>query len=135
MTHPRRLLLLLLPLALGLGSYVLPGRAQETPQGRFAFADTTLLRDTLGLTFEGLFPIADSLGMAPQDLRSLSIRYRYTLPRLLKLSDSLHMVVDSVGDFMLRERYNPLATTARRRGNAFTYKSTYNINRFNTTWT
>jgi len=134
MTSPRRLLLLVIPLALGLGSYVLPGRAQETPQGRFAFADTTLLRDTLGLTFEGLFPIADSLGMPPVDLRALSIRYRYTLPRLLKLSDSLHMVVDSVGEYMLRERYNPLATTARRRGNQFTYRSTYDITRTDSRW-
>jgi hypothetical protein len=112
----------------------MPGRAQQAPGGRFAFADTTLMRDTLGLTFERLFPVADSLAMNPVDLRDLSIRYRYTLERLLKLSDSLHVVVDSVGPVMLRERYNPLATSARRRGNEFTYGSTYNIQRYSTSW-
>jgi len=113
----------------------MPGRAQQAPGGRFAFADTTLMRDTLGLTFEGLFPIADSLGMPPADLRDLSIRYRYSLARILKLSDSLHVVVDSVGPVMLRERFNPLATSARRRGSEFTYGSTYGIQRYSTTWT
>lgn len=113
----------------------MPGRAQQAPQGRFAFADTTLLRDTLGLSFERLFPLADSLGMDPQDLRALSIRNRYTLDRLLKLSDSLHVVVDSVGAVMVRERFNPLATSARRKGNEFTYGSTYSIQRYSTTWT
>jgi hypothetical protein len=112
----------------------MPGRAQQAPGGRFAFADTTLMRDTLGLTFERLFPLADSLGMNPEDLRDLSIRYRYTLERLVKLSDSLHVVVDSVGPVMLRERFNPLATTARRKGNEFTYGSTYNIQRYSTSW-
>src|SRR5262245_38192636 len=97
MTRSKRLLFLLVPLVFGLASSVLPGRAQQAPQGRFAFADTTLLRDTLGLTFANLFPLADSLGMNPVDLRDLSVRYRYTLDRLLKLSDSLHVVVDSVG--------------------------------------
>lgn len=111
-----------------------PGRAQQAPGGRFAFADTTLMRDTLGLSFKGLFPIADSLQMLPADLRGLSIRYRYSLARLLKLSDSLHVVVDSVGPVMLRERYNPLATSARRRGNQFTYRSRYDIQRYSTTW-
>src|SRR5215471_15036971 len=127
MTRPARLLLLVFPLALGLLSSVLPGRAQQAPQGRFAFADTTLLRDTLGLSFGNLFPLADSLGMNPQDLRDLSVRYRYTLERLLKLSDSLHVVVDSVGPVMQRERFNPLATSARRTGNQFSYKSSYDI--------
>ena len=79
MTRPRRLLLLLLPLALGLGSMAMPGRAQQAAGGRFAFADTTLLRDTLGLSFEGLFPLADSLKISPDTLRALSIRYRYSL--------------------------------------------------------
>src|SRR5580765_8273746 len=134
MTRSARLLLLVFPLALGLLSSALPGRAQQAPASRFAFADTTLLRDTLGLTFENLFPLADSLGMAPQDLRALSVSYRLTLDRLLKLSDSLHVVVDSVGPVMLRERYNPLATTARRRGNSFTYRSTYDITRTDSRW-
>jgi len=113
----------------------MPGHAQQAPGGRFAFADTTLMRDTLGLTFEGLFPIADSLGLEPDTLRALSIRYRYTLPRLLKLSDSLGVVVDSVGSVMLRERFNPLATTNRRRPVAFTYRSTYEIEQYSTAWT
>jgi hypothetical protein len=35
--------------ALGLLSAALPGRAQQAPSDRFAFADSTLLRDTLDL--------------------------------------------------------------------------------------
>jgi hypothetical protein len=113
----------------------MPGRAQQAPQGRYAFADTTLLRDTLGLRFDGLFPIADSLGLRPDSLRAQSIRYRYTLPRLLKLSDSLGVPVDSVGVVMRRERFNPLAATAQRHSNDFAYNSTYSIGQSTTLWT
>ena len=112
----------------------MPGRAQQAPRGRFAFADTTLLRDTLGLHFDGLFPLADSLGITPDTLRALSIRYRYTFTRLLKLADSLQMIVDSVGPVMFRERFNPPATGVRR-ARSFDYNTTYNINRNSTDWT
>jgi hypothetical protein len=133
MTRPHRLLLLVVPLALGLASLVLPGAAQQAPSGRYAFADTTLLRDTLGLSFERLLPLADSLSLPPDTLRALSIRYRYSLERLVKLADSLGMPVDSVGVVMLRERYNPLAAGGRR-VNSFTYNSSYNIAQTSSTW-
>src|SRR5512138_103791 len=109
MTRPQRLLLLSVPLVLGLISMALPGRAQQAPRGRFAFADTTLLRDTLGLHFDGIFPMADSLGLRPDTLRALMIRYRYPLLRLVHLADSLGVPVDSVGTMVDRERFNPLA--------------------------
>jgi hypothetical protein len=112
----------------------MPGRAQQAPGGRFAFADTTLMRDTLGLTFEGLFPIADSLGLLPDTLRALSIRHRYTLQRLVKLSDSLGVPVDSVGAVMRRESFSALTRSARQ-ANPFTYTSTYDIQRSTATWT
>ena len=46
-------LVLALPACVGLLSR--PGRAQAPSSPRFAFADTTLLRDTLGLKFDALF--------------------------------------------------------------------------------
>src|SRR5262252_8452594 len=46
----RRLAFVCLALAAGLASIALPGRAQA-PARNFAFADTTVLRDTLGLHF------------------------------------------------------------------------------------
>ena len=49
MIRSRRLALLLLPAALELILAVLPGHAQQAASSRYAFADTTLLRDTLGL--------------------------------------------------------------------------------------
>ena len=111
----------------------MPGRAQQAAGGRFAFADTTLLRDTLGLSFEGLFPLADSLKISPDTLRALSIRYRYSLAQMVRLSDSLGVEVDSVGPVMRRERFNPLAA-GRRRTNTFTYTSGYTIDQNATTW-
>ena len=109
MPRPGRLAILLVPLLVGLFGSALPGRAQQAAPARFAFADTTLLRDTLGLHFTGIFPAADSLQLAPDTLRALMIRYRYTLPRLIHLSDSLRVPVDSVGVVLERERFNPLA--------------------------
>src|SRR4029453_4020048 len=104
----RKLSLLLVP-ALLVAASVLPGRAQENVSGHYAFADTTLLRDTLGLSFQGLFRLADSLEIAPDSLRAHSIRYRVPLQRLVVLADSMHVAVDSVGITLLRERFNPLA--------------------------
>ena len=132
MTRPRRALLLLLPLLVGLPSLVGPGRAQ-TPSARFAFADTTLLRDTLSLHFDGLFVLADSLGITPDTLRALSIRYRLPLARLVRLADSLAVKVDSVGAVLQRERFNPLAASSRN-VTAFHYSSTYNIQQTSSTW-
>lgn len=130
---PRRILLLLFPLALTLALASGQGRAQSSSAGRYAFADTTLLRDTLNLTFERLFPLADSLQVTPDSLRAWSIRYRFTLDRLLSLADSLAMPVDSVGPLLERERFNPLASTERH-VNDFTYNSTYSVSQTANGW-
>ncbi len=124
---PLFLLASLLPLLAG------PGRAQTTNLGsKYMYADTTLLRDTLGLRFGGLFPLADSLRMDPASLRALSITYRWTLQRLVKMSDSLGIPIDSVGPYIERERFNPLANVTR--ANSFTYTSTYSISQTTNTW-
>ena len=128
----RKLSLALIPIALAAGQ-AMPGRAQTDPSGRYAFADTTLLRDTLGLTFVGLFPLADSLEITPDSLRALSIRHRLPLSRLVALADSLHVPVDSVGVTILRERFNPLAT--REAANDFTYNTVYNLLQTRSSWT
>jgi len=110
-----------------------PGRAQEAESPRFAFSDTTLLRDTLGITFDRLFPLSDSLGVMPDTLRALSIRYLYTPARLVQLADSLHVPVDSVGVVLERERFNPLSRTGER-VNKFSYNTTYDIQRTSNSW-
>jgi hypothetical protein len=127
LTLPLLLLVSLLPLSAG------PSRAQTANLGsKYMFADTTLLRDTLGLSFGGLFPLADSLRMDPAALRSLSISYRWTLQRLVKMSDSLGIPVDSVGPYIERERFNPLANVTR--ANSFTYTSTYAVSQTTNSW-
>jgi hypothetical protein len=133
MTRLPRLALLLVPLALG-ALIALPGRAQQaSTSARFAFADTTLLRDTLGLTFEELFPLADSLRVLPDTLRALSIRYRAPLRRVVFLADSMAVPVDSVGVILERERFNPLA--ARREDvNALHVSSSYNVAQTSSSW-
>lgn len=111
----------------------LPGRAQEGSTARYAFADTTLLRDTLDLRFPRLFPLADSLQVTPDTLRAISVRYLLSLDRLVHLADSLGVPVDSVGPMLLRERFNPLAAgTARRQ--AFSYNSSYNVGQTQSAW-
>jgi hypothetical protein len=128
----RKLSLVLVPMLL-LAASVLPGRAQEDKTGRYAFADTTLLRDTLGLTFGRLFRLADSLEIAPDSLRAHSIRYRLALPRLLVLADSMHVRVDSVGLTLVRERFNPLAAQGAA-VNDFSYNTTYNLLQTRSSW-
>jgi hypothetical protein len=128
----RKLSLFLVP-ALLVAVSVLPGRAQEDLSGRYAFADTTLLRDTLGLTFRGLFRLADSLEITPDTLRALSIRYRFPLARLVAVADSLHVPVDSVGATLLRERFNPLAAQTVTT-NQFQYSTTYNLQQNRSSW-
>lgn len=124
------------PLALAVGSTALPGRAQQAVPSRYAFADTTLLRDTLGLRFDGIFPAADSLGLLPDTLRALMIRYRFALDRLLFLSDSMGVPVDSVGVLVDRERFNPLAggRGASRDENEFRFTSGWNTTRTTSAW-
>lgn len=132
----RRLSLLAVPLALAVGSIAPPGRAQQAGSSRYAFADTLLLRDTLGLSFDGIFPAADSLGLPPDTLRALMIRYRFPLSRMIHLSDSLGVPVDSVGVVVDRERFNPLAGPAgiRRDENAFRFTSGWNSTRTTSSW-
>lgn len=134
MPRSLRLTLLLIPMCLSVLVQALPGRAQQSSV-RFAFADTTLLRDTLGLSFARLFPVADSLQMTPDTVRALMVRYRLTMPRLLHLSDSLTVPVDSVGAFMERQKLNPLANAGAARRTDFQYTSGYDIQRTSSTWT
>jgi len=140
MTSIRRLALLLLALVAGLGAISMPGRAQgpgvaTAPSARFAFADTTLLRDTLGLHFDRLFETADSLGMLPDSLRAHVIRYRLPILRLLAMADSMAVPLDSVGVTIDRERFNPLAAGfATGTQSSFRYTSNYGIGRTNTSW-
>ena len=85
----RRFLPVVLVLLLGVAGSVLPGRAQAPVSRRFAFADTTLLRDTLGLRFDRLFETADSLQMLPDSLRSKMIRFRLPMVRLTQVGDNV----------------------------------------------
>jgi len=129
MNPTRRLALL----ALILGSCLAGGApvcsAQTSPfpasnaDPRYATRDTTILRDTLGLTFERLFPLADSLRRAPEDLKLMSATWRWSLARLVKMADSLDVPIDSVGPRIDRERFNPLANVALQ--NSMTYTSIY----------
>ena len=124
MKSTRRLASLALPIGLLVCLLAPRGAAQSTNEdSRFAFADTTILRDTLGLTFERLFPLADSLRMSPAALKALSVAYRWSLSRLVKMADSLNVPIDSVGPQMERERFNPLANIASN--DQMTYTSTY----------
>lgn len=135
MARSGRLFLLLLPLVPTVLLQALPGRAQPPTSARFAFADTTLLRDTLDLHFNGIFEAADSLKMDPATLRTLMIRYKLPLLRMLFLADSLGMPVDSVGPEFEREQLNPLNVGARRHQTAFQYTSSYGVQQTSTDWT
>ncbi len=138
MSRLGRLVLLLLPVLVSLGVQSLPGRAQTPPTGRFAFADTTLLRDTLGLRFEGIFQVADSLQVTPDSVRALMIRYRIPLLRLVSMVDSLGMPIDSLGPAIERERFNPFSQRragAQQAQRNFRYSSGYTIQRTSTSWT
>src|SRR5258706_5047914 len=134
MKRASRLLLLLVPLALGWLSHARTGSAEEGTSSRYAFSDTTLLRDALDLHFDRLFPLADSLRITPDTLRALSIRYQMSLQRLVALADSMRVPIDSVGVMIERQQFNPLAVTSRTT-NAFRYTSTYVIGQTSTTWT
>jgi hypothetical protein len=140
MSSLRRLAILSLALAGGLGFLGLPGPS-SAQTSRFAFADTSVLRDTLGLHFDHLLEAADSLTNAyqreltPDSLRAHIIRYRLPLPRLLALSDSMHVDADSVGIFIDRERFNPLAANYSTNGQTtFKYQTDYSIGKTTTNW-
>lgn len=138
MIRSRRLALLLLPAALELMLAVLPGHAQQEASSRYAFADTTLLRDTLGLKFDHLFPLVDSLTALGQPvtadtIRALAIRYKLPLDSLVALAQVQNIPVDSVGSYLLRERYNPLSGTGKRT-TSFHYSSGYNVQQTSSSW-
>ena len=138
MPRSRRLPLLLVPLVLFALTHALPGRAQQAEKlsPRYAFADTTLLRDTLGLHFPiRLFPLADSLQMTPDTLRALVIRYRLSMDRLVFMADSMGVPVDSVGPKIYAERFNPLVAHGSKTTDEFHYTSGYSIGQTNTAWT
>ena len=124
-------------LALLAASIVARGSAQPAPalSPRFAFADTTLLRDTLGIHFDRLFELADSLQMTPDTLRALSVRMGFNPQRMVFLADSLHAKVDSVAAVLERERFNPLAGHPNVRTNTFSYTTSYNVQQTRNTWT
>ena len=128
----RRLLPLLLLAGLAGSASLSPARAQA-PSARFAFADTTLLRDTLDLTFADLFRLADSLRVKPDSLRAVAIRLATPIERLAFLADSLGMPIDSVGPVLAREQFNPLSRRADD-VQTFAYNSTYNVSRQSTSW-
>ncbi|MBP8136857.1 MAG: hypothetical protein KAY61_01530, partial [Candidatus Eisenbacteria bacterium] len=131
-----RVLLALVPIVCSLLFQALPGSAQQAGSSRYAFSDTTLLRDTLGLDFGRLFPSADSLQVTPDSLRAWMIRWRWDIPRLVFLADSLGMPVDSVGPVMWRERYNPLSSSSTvRTRNDFRYSSSYDVSKTSSTRT
>jgi hypothetical protein len=127
-----RLAVLLVPVLLGLLAMAHPGWAQA-PATRYAFADTTLLRDTLGIKFDALFPLADSLRVTPDTLRALAVRYAAPLWRIVRLADSLAVTPDSISAVLERERFNPLAASSRY-VNQFGYRTTYDIQRTAGTW-
>ncbi len=124
---------LLAGLLAGLLAVVPSGRAQA-PSGRFAFADTTLLRDTLDLRFDRLFETADSLQMLPDSLRAHMIRFRLPMARLIWMADSMRVPVDSVGAVIARERFNPFAVRAGTSRTSFKFTSGYTIGRTNSDW-
>src|SRR5262245_52245129 len=128
----RSLRILAVPVLLLLAK-ALPGRAQEALPDRFAFADTTLLRDTLGLHFDHLFQLADSLRITPDTLRALAIRYRFPPLRMVALADSLRMPVDSVGPYLDREQFNPLSR-ANVHSSRFAYTSGYSVQQTRSSW-
>jgi hypothetical protein len=135
MIRLRRLALLLVPVVAGMVSASLPGRAQQnTSSGRYAFADTTLLRDTLGLHFDRLFPLADSLRTTPDTLRALAIRYLVPIERIAMMADSMHAPVDSVSARIERERYSPFAANIQSI-TEFNYGTSYAVLQNQNTWT
>ncbi len=135
MTSIRRLSRLAVPVLLGIASIVVPGRAQAPLSSRFAFADTTLLRDTLDLKFDRLFETADSLRILPDSLRAQMIRFRLPMYRLVAMADSMGVPVDSVGAVILRESFNPLSVGAGVTSRTtFKYTSGYQVGRTSSVW-
>jgi hypothetical protein len=77
--------------------------------------------------------LSDSLQILPDTLRALSIRYQWSLERLVFLADSLGVPVDSAGPVMQRERFNPLATTVGT-AKSFVYNTSYDVGQTQSAW-
>ena len=133
MTRPRHPLPLLLPVALALLLAAVPGRAQEDAELARAGADSTLMRDTLGLSFPRLFTLADSLGVRPDSLRALSVRYRWTLERLVRLADSLEVPMPGLAA-AIRSQHLDQPGGRQRDLTRLNYTTTYNIQQTSTSW-
>ena len=134
MVRLRRFAFLFALLVVGTLLTTSPARAQETGSVRYAFSDTTLLRDTLGLRFPRLFPLSDSLQILPDTLRALSIRYLWSLERLVTLADSLGVPVDSVGPVLQREQAYVL-NASHGTHNSFSYNTGYTVGQTQSAWT
>lgn len=133
MNRPRRLLLLLLPALLASTLAAPPARAQDEAELARAGADSTLLRDTLGLSFPRLFTLADSLAVLPDSLRALSVRYRWSLPRLVRLADSLEVPMTNLAAAIRSQRLDRPGGRVRRE-TRLQYNTTYNIQQTSTSW-
>lgn len=131
MTRPRRLLLL--PAALALLLAASPGHAQDEAELVRAGADSTLLRDTLGLSFPRLFTLSDSLGIMPDSLRALSVRYRWPLTRLVWLADSLEVPMTGLAAAIRSQRLDRPPDRVRRE-TTLRYNTVYNIQQTSTSW-
>jgi len=101
---------------------------------RFVNPDTTLLRDTLDISFDRIFVLADSLRCTPDTLRALAIRYAFNLERLVFLADSMHVHdMDQLGA-RIEETRGLILATAGQQGVTFVYGSGYNTSQTQTNW-
>jgi hypothetical protein len=134
MTRSRRLFLpALLGVVLASLLAASPGRAQDDAELMRAGADSTLLRDTLGLSFPRLFTLADSLAVMPDSLRALSVRYRWSLTRLITLADSLELPMVNL-PAAIRSLHLDRTGPRARYETRLQYNSTYNIQQNSTSW-
>lgn len=86
---------------------------------RFVNPDTTLLRDTLDISFDRIFVLADSLRCTPDTLRALAIRYAFSLERLVFLADSMHVRDMDVLGQRIEETRGLILATAGQQGVTF----------------
>jgi len=133
MIRPWRLLLVVLPVALLFVPAATPCLAQDEEELARAGADSTLLRDTLGLSFPHLFTLADSLQVMPDSLRALSVRYRWPLRRLVWLADSLEVPMANL-PASIRTLHLDRPAGRVRHETRLQYTSTYNIQQTATSW-
>lgn len=110
------------------------GGAEVIIPSRFVNPDTTLLRDTLDISFDRIFVLADSLRCTPDTLRALAIRYAFSLERLVFLADSMHVRDMDVLGQRIEETRGLILATAGQQGVTFVYGSGYNTAQTQTNW-